>query len=186
MTHTLRLRDYMASDDGWGNKPGVLVHQKLVRAVEERPHVVLFRVSLDGVRCVDVSFARESVVRLAKRYRGQRGVCLVGLAPRDDIEISDILDNWRLAAIDLQQPLTVWGKDGPQVIGPQPTKQAQELLALVLKRRALATPEAAKALKKEVNNVSTRLKHLTDRGFIVRQELPAQSGGVEFRYMAIG
>ena len=80
----------------------------------------------------------------------------------------------------------MWGKDGPQVIGPQPTKQAQELLALVLKRRALATPEAAKALKKEVNNVSTRLKHLTDRGFIVRQELPAQSGGVEFRYMAIG
>jgi len=184
--HTLRLRDYMASDDGWGNKPGVLVHQKLVRAVEERPHVVLFRVSLDGVRCVDVSFARESVVRLALRYRGQRGFCLVDLEARDDIEIDDILDNWRLAALDLEQPLTVWGRDGPQIVGPQPTRPAQELLQLVLRRRDLGTPEAAKVLHKEWNSVSTRLKSLTDRGFIWRQEMPSQTGGMEFRYRAIG
>lgn len=186
MAHTVRLRDYMVSDDGWGNKPGVLVHQKLVRVVEERPQVVMFRVSLEGVRCVDVSFARESVVRLAERYRGQKGFCLVDFEGVDGIEVADILDNWRLAAIDLKQPMTVWTSDGPQIIGPKPTAPAEQLLNLVLERRDLGTPEAAKTLKKELNNVSTRLKNLTDRGFILRQELPSQSGGVEFRYMAIG
>ena len=186
MAYTVRLRDYMESDDGWGNKPGVLVHQKLVRVVEEKPQVVMFRVSLEGVRCVDVSFARESVVRLAERYRGQKGFCLVDFEGIDGIEVADILDNWRLAAIDLKQPMTVWTKEGPRIIGPQPTAPAEQLLKLVLERRDLGTPEAAKTLKKELNNVSTRLKNLTDRGFILRQEMPAQSGGVEFRYMAIG
>jgi len=186
MAHTLRLRDYMASDDGWGNRPGVLVHQKLIRVVEEMPQVVMFRVSLEGVRCVDVSFARESVVRLAERYRGRKGFCLVHLDGVDGIEFEDILDNWRLAAVDLQQPMTVWTSDGPLIVGPQPSVPAQQLLKLVLERRDLGTPEAAKTLKKELNNVSTRLKNLTDRGFILRQELPSQTGGVEFRYMAIG
>tara|TARA_R110002096_G_scaffold362410_4_gene555547 strand:+ start:4658 stop:5188 length:531 start_codon:yes stop_codon:yes gene_type:complete len=176
----------MASDDGWGNKPGVLVNQKLVRMVEEMPQVATFRVSLEGVRCVDVSFARESVINLAKRYRGDKGFCLVDIEATDDIEVEDILDNWRLAAIDQQQPMTVWTDDGPRIIGPQPTEPTQQLLSLVLKRKDLGTPEAAKTLKKELNNVSTRLKNLTDRGFILRQEIPAQSGGVEFRYRAIG
>ena len=176
----------MASDDGWGNKPGVLVRQKLVRVVEEKPQVVMFRISLEGVRCVDVSFARESVINLAILYRGGKGFCLVDIEAFDDIEVEDILDNWRLAAIDRKQPMTVWTDDGPRIIGPQPTAPAQQLLKLVLERKDLGTPEAAKSLKKELNNVSTRLKNLTDRGFILRQELPAQTGGVEFRYMAIG
>lgn len=124
MTQTLRLRDYMESDDCWGNKPGQLVHQKLIRVVEGQPQVVMFWMSLQGIRCVDVSFARESVINLAKRYRGQRGFCLVDIEATDDIEIEDILDNWRLAAIGQQQPMTVWTDDGPRIIGPQPTKPA--------------------------------------------------------------
>lgn len=171
MTQTLRLRDYMESDDRWGNKPGQLVHQKLIRVVEGQPQVVMFRMSLQGIRCVDVSFARASVINLAKRYRGQRRFFLVDIEATDDIEIEDILDNWRLAAIDQQQPMTVWTDDGPRIIGPQPTKPAQQLLTLVLERKELGTPEAAKTLKKELNNVSTRLKNLTDRGFILRQEM---------------
>jgi hypothetical protein len=176
----------MASDDGWGNKAGALVHEHLVRAVEQSPQVAMFRISLAGVRCVDVSFARESVIALACRYRGEKGFCLVDVASTGDIDAEDLLDNWRLAAADRQQPLTVWTDQGPRVIGPQPTVQAQELLGLVLTRKDLGTPEAAKTLKKELNNVSTRLKNLTDRGFILRQEVQAPSGGVEYRYMAIG
>ena len=186
MTHTLRLRDYMASDDGWGNKAGSLVQQQLVQDVEQSPQAVIFRISLSGIRCVDVSFARESVIELARRYRGEKGFCLVDVGSTEDIDAEDILDNWRLAAGDRKQPLTVWTDKGPRIIGPQPTEPAQELLSLVLTRKALGTPEAAKSLNKELNNVSTRLKNLTDRGFILRQEVPAQTGGVEFRYMAIG
>ena len=186
MTHTLRLRDYMESDDGWGNKAGQLVHRRIVRSVQKMPQVVMFRISLSGVRCVDVSFARESVIELARRYRGEKGFCLLDVGSDEGVDAEDVLDNWRLAAGDCKQPLTVWTDGGPRVIGPQPTEPAQELLNLVLTRKALRTPEAAKSLNKELNNVSTQLKNLTDRGFILRQEVPAQTGGVEYRYMAIG
>lgn len=186
MTQTLRLRDYMTSDDGWGNQAGCLVRQQLIRAVEQSPQTVMFRVSLKGVRRVDVSFARESVIVLALRYRGEKGFCLVDVGSHQDIDAADLLDNWRMAADNRQQPLTVWTEDGPEVIGPVPSRSAQELLRLVLKRQELGTPEAAKALRKELNNVSTRLKQLMDRGFILRSESPAPSGGVEYRYRAIG
>lgn len=183
---TLRLLDYMDSSDGWGNQAGRLVHQRLFHAVEQRPQEVMFRISLSGVRRVDVSFARESVIELARRYRCKKGFCLVEIGADAEIEADDLLDNWRLAAEDRKQPITVWTDNGPQVIGPQPSQPATELLDLVFKRRILATPEAAKVLRKELNNVSTRLKHLTDRGFILRTEVPSPTGGVEFHYMAIG
>lgn len=180
ITSTLRLADYMDDVDGWGNKTGREVHQRLIEAVEKFPRSLMFRISLDGVRRVDVSFARESVVELARRYRGVKGFCLV------DVDSDDVLDNWRSAARDREQPLTVWVGDMPQILGPIPTQLAQELLNLVLLRRGLETPEAAKALHKELNNVSTRLKQLQERGFILRQEVPTTSGGVGYRYLAIG
>jgi hypothetical protein len=186
MTQTLRLRDYMTDDDGWGNQAGREVNKQLVRVVERSPQTVMFRISLDGVRRVDVSFARESVIELALRYRGERGFCLVDLGSHDDIDAADLLDNWRMAADNRQQPITLWTDEDPQIIGPEPSKSAQELLSLVLKRQELATPEAAKVLKKELNNVSTRLKQLKDRGFILRSETISPSGGVEYRYRAIG
>ena len=147
MAHTMRLRDHMASDDGWGNKPGVLVHQKLVRVVEEMPQVVMFRVSLEGVRCVDVSFARESVVRLAERYRGRKGFCLVHLDAADGIEIEDILDNWRLAAIDLQQPMTVWAVSltfGPKTSGWRPAAAGLAAIGAICVRLARRSAPTAK------------------------------------------
>lgn len=186
ISQTVRLRDFMVSDDGWGNQAGREVNEKLIRVVEQSPQTVMFRVSLKGVRRVDVSFARESVVELALKYRGERGFCLVDIGKQVDIDTADLLDNWRMAAEDRKQPLTVWTDEGPQIVGPSPSKPAQELLSLVLKRQELGTPEAAKALRKELNNVSTRLKQLTDRGFILRSEAPSATGGVEFRYMAIG
>ena len=185
-TQTLRLLDYMDSHDGWGNQAGREVHQRLNRVVEQNPQEVMFRISLSGVRRVDVSFARESVIEIARRYRGEKGFCLVDIGADADIEADDLLDNWRMAAEDRKQPLTVWTDEGARVIGPQPSQPANELLNFVYKRRTVATPEAAKALKKELNNVSTRLKQLTDRGFILRTEVPSPTGGVEYRYLAIG
>ena len=182
ISSTLRLLDFMDGEvDGWGNAAGREVNQRLIDAVEARPATLIFRISLDGIRRIDVSFARESVVELARRYRGVKGFCLV------DVASDDLVDNWRSAARDREQPITIWdSKQEASIAGPPATKPTEELLNLVLVRRELETPEAASALKKEVNNVSTRLKQLLDRGYILRQEVQAPSGWVVFRYMAIG
>jgi len=56
----------------------------------------------------------------------------------------------------------------------------------IARRKIVSTAEAAKVMKKQVNNVSTRLKRLYEDGVIFRAEATAPSGGVEYRYIAIG
>jgi predicted transcriptional regulator len=82
--------------------------------------------------------------------------------------------------------LVVWDGPEPKLIGPQPSEDTWELLRYVLKKRDVTTAEAAKALRKQVNNVSTRLKRMTDEGLVLRKEVSAPSGGLEFRYLSIG
>lgn len=76
MTTTLRLLDFMERDDGWGNIEGRKVYQRLLEAVENQPHSLVFRIFLSGVRRTDASFPRESVIELAKYFRGKKGFCL--------------------------------------------------------------------------------------------------------------
>jgi hypothetical protein len=177
---TIRLRDYMERDDGWGNAEGREVYQKLLKAVEGHPGKWIFRISLGGMRRTDASFPRESVVELAKRFRGQKGFCLV------DVPNQDLMDNWEAAALKRAQPLTVWRDDQPEIIGPAPTRGNQRLLDFILSVHETAAVEAARALGLKLTNVSTKLKQLQDGGYILRRDESAPTGGVEYRYFRIG
>lgn len=177
---TIRLREFLDRDDGWGSEEGIEMRHKLLRVVESHPQALVFRISLHGIRRTDASFARESVVELAHLLRGRRGICVV------DVPSKDILDNWDAAALKRGQCLVVWGSKGPSVIGPRPSEDTWTLLKLVLKRHEVGTAEAAKSLNKKVNNVSTRLKRLADEGLVLRRDVAAPTGGLEYRYLAIG
>lgn len=176
---TIRLRDHLERDDGWGSDEGVAVREKLLRVVEEHPDAVMIRVSLAGIRRTDASFARESVIELAHQFRGRRGVCVV------DMPSLDVFENWDAAALKRGQSLVMWGTKGPQLIGPRPSEDTWQLLKLVLKRGEVSTSEAARVLKKQVNNVSTRLKRLSDEGLVLRRDVNSPTGGLEYRYIAI-
>lgn len=69
----LGLREVMDRSEGWGRAQGREVYQRLLRSVEENPGTLVFRVSMKGVERVDISFASETVVELARRYRGNKG-----------------------------------------------------------------------------------------------------------------
>jgi hypothetical protein len=97
----------------------------------------------------------------------------------------DLLENWNAAANAREQTMVVWGPKGPRLIGPQPSQDTWELLKLVLDRGDVSTAEAGRALDKQVNNVSTRLKRLAEEGLVMRREVTAPTGGLEFRYLAI-
>jgi hypothetical protein len=174
------LRTHMDSSDGWGHVQGRETYEKLRATVEAHPTELIFRISLEGVRRTDISFPRESVIELAKNYRGYRGFCLT------DLHDLDLLENWDAAARKREQPLMVWNKDmPPTVLGPEPSTGLREMFQYVLSVPIARTSEAAANLHLKIPNASNKLKQLWLEGYILRKEQSASSGGVEYEYIRI-
>jgi hypothetical protein len=176
----IQLRAFMERDDGWGNEEGREVHQKLLRAVENESGKIIFRISLKGIRRTDASFPRESVVELARRFRGQKGFCLI------DISNPDLMENWDAAALKRQQPLTVWHNNRPEVIGPAPSRGNKVLLDYILSAGDTTAATVAKELNLKLANASSKLRQLFDEGFILRRNEVSPTGGVEYHYFRVG
>lgn len=176
----IRLREFMSRSDGWGHIQGRRVREQLQALIESCPTEDIVVISLDGVEHTDVSFPRESVVELAKQYRGQRGFCLTHLHD------PDLLENWDAAALKREQPLFVWGEQTSyRILGPQPSAGLQDMLRYVLSVPVAFTSEAASTLNLKIPNASNKLKQLWLEGYILRQEHVASSGGVEYAYIKI-
>ena len=171
----------MADAEGWGRTQGREVYQLLLNFVEANPGVVVFRVSMKGVKRVDISFASETVVELARRYRGSKGFCLSNLTD------PDMLENWQAAAVKKGQPIMVWNGSRPSLVGAEPSEGNREALRFALERsRARAAEFAAAKRGMSIANASTKFKQLWEQGFLLRRETVASSGGVEFEYDRIG
>lgn len=178
---TVRLRDLMEHPDGWGRTQGREVYQKLVGFVEARPGVMVLRVSLAEVRRVDISFASETVVELARRYRGVKGFFLT------DLTDPDMRENWDAAARKANQPLMAQGSDGQlRPLGLEPSPGNVGAFRFALERTSARASEFAMAAKVSITNASTKFKQLWEQGFLLRRENLAPSGGVEFEYFRIG
>jgi hypothetical protein len=177
----LALRELMNRPEGWGRVQGREVYQRLLQSVEENPGTLVFRVSMKGVQRVDISFASETVVELARRYRGTKGFCLV------DLTDSDLIENWDAAAARKGQPLLVWQNKSARLIGAEPTPGCQEAFRFALVRPQARAAEFAET-KKEISiaNASMKFKQLWEQGFLLRQESTADTGGVEYVYHRIG
>jgi hypothetical protein len=177
----LRLRDCMASAEGWGRAQGRVVYQKLIGFVESNPGVSVFRVSLDGVRRVDISFASETVVELSRRYRQAKGFCFF------DLTDPDMLENWEAAAQRKGQPICVWNDKDARIIGLEPSRGSSSALRFAMDRPAVRAADFAAATQgMSIANASTKFKQLWEHGFLLRREQAAESGGVEFVYYRIG
>ena len=175
----VKLRDFTRSERPFGNVEGKEVFRKLAEVVEQNPRAQIFGISLKGIKATDASFPRESVVALAKHFRGERGVYLTGLADRD------LIDNWTYAARFKDQPLVIWHGSEFEVIGPELNAPTRTLVDYVLQKRSVLASQAAADLDLSVQNASTRLKNLVTAGYLLRIEDVAESGGIEFKYKAI-
>jgi len=177
----LGLRQVMDRPEGWGRGQGREVYQRLLRSVEENPGTLVFRVSMKGVERVDISFASETVVELARRYRGTKGFCLV------DLTDPDLIENWDAAAAKKGQPLLVWHGKSARLIGAEPTQGCRDAFQFALQRPQARAAEFAES-KKDISiaNASMKFKQLWEQGFLLRQESTADTGGVEYVYQRIG
>jgi hypothetical protein len=177
----IALRDVMDRPEGWGRAQGRDVYQRLLRSVEETPGTLVFKVSMKGVHRVDISFASETVVELARRYRGMKGFCLV------DLTDPDLIENWDAAASRKGQPLLVWQGKSARLVGAEPTQGCREAFQFALQRPQARAAEFAEAKKGiSIANASMKFKQLWEQGFLLRQESTADSGGVEYVYQRIG
>lgn len=176
----LRLRDFMESEEGWGREQGREVYRKLISYVEVNPGVLIFRVVMDGVNRVDISFASETIIELAKRFRGKKGFCFV------DLRNKDMLENWEAAAERKEQPMVVWNEQQARIIGVQPSQGNLSALTFALGKPRVRAAELVSLMPgMTISNASMKFKQLWEQGFLLRREDIAQSGGVEYSYFCI-
>lgn len=176
----VKLRDFTGGTDRpFGNSQGKAVFRGLADFVEAKPATRVFGVSLDGIEATDASFPRESVIALAKQLRGERGIYLTDLHNRD------LIDNWSYAALAKAQPMVIWNGQDFEVIGPEMNQATKALVHYVLQQGQVTTSQVAADLGLSVQNASTRLKKLVQEGYFLRVEEVAETGGIEFKYLAI-
>jgi hypothetical protein len=175
------LRDFMDSSRGWGRLEGRAVYQSLLRFVEDHAGVVIFKVSMRDVDRIDISFASETVVELARRYRGSKGFCFI------DLTDPDLIENLDGAAVKKQQPMMVWHGTSARVIGAEPSEGTREALQFALGRPQARSAEFAETKRgMSIANASSKFKQLWEQGFLLRHESAADTGGVEYVYQRIG
>lgn len=176
----LNLRDFTNSPTPFGNLEGKSVFRKLGDFVEQHADAVVFGVSLGDIEATDASFPRESVIALAKQWRGEKGFFLKDLRGRD------VIDNWSYAAQAKDQPLVIWDELTFEIIGPELNSSTRTLLEYVLKDpQGVRASQVSADLDLSIPNASTRLKNLVAQGYILRTSEVADTGGVEFRYIPI-
>lgn len=181
MATVIKLREFMDSSEGWGRSQGREVYLRLLAFVEANPGVIVFHVSIKGVKRIDISFASETIVELARRYRGEKGFCFV------DLEDPDMIENWDAAAEKKNQPLVIWKGEQARFIGVEPSEGNREALVFAMRHpqvRAAAFAETIPSMS--IANASTKFKQLWEKGFLLRRESNADSGGIEFVYHRIG
>lgn len=178
-TTILRLLDFTKTDHPFGNVQGKETYEKLKEHIDGLPSISIFGISLEGIAATDASFPRESVIAIAKSLRDSKCFYLL------NVENSDLLDNWDYAAQAKEQPLIVWKGAEYRILGSNLTPSSKELLDYVLKNSPILASKVSSYLDISIQNASTRLKKLVNEGYILRTDVIAESGGIEYEYQAI-
>lgn len=177
---TIKLSNYLTALEGWGRAAGQAAQAKLRQHIDGRGPASLVRISLQSVKRLDVTFAREAIIGLVQHYRGSPAFCLV------DLPAGDVFGNIAAAAAREALPLTIWSGGEAQIVGKSPSQGNRQALGLALARAELRAADLAAASGVSIANASTKLKQLWADGFIMRRQFIAPSGGIEFVYHRIG
>lgn len=173
------LRDFVESKFPFGNDQGRVAYQKLVTECDKFPEKTVVGVSLKGIEQTDASFPRESVISLAKAKRGELGIYLKDFAGKD------LIDNWNYAAQAKEQPMIIEDGKDFRVIGPKLTDDTKELFDFIMKKGTVTTSVVAEKYKISSPNASMKLKKLLSMGLVLGSKETAESGGLEYVFMAI-
>lgn len=179
-TLVLPLIKFMNRADGWGRNQGREVYPRLLGFVESNPEAVVFRISMKGVQRMDISFASETIIELARRFRRTKGFCLV------DVSDDDMIENIDAAGQKKEQPILVWRDKSATLIGSAPSEGTRQAFQFTMSRIQVRATEFAAEKNLSIANASMKFKQLWEQGFLLRRESTADTGGVEYVYCRIG
>lgn len=179
----IRLKDLAGHNILFGRIKGQELYSKLHSEISNYPESLIFCISLKGIEATDASYPRESVVSLAKTFKGEKGFFIKDIKPTD----VDMLDNWDYGCDAKDQTLIVrFSEKEYKVLGPQIPESLKTLLDYVMQEEGeITTSKVASKFGITVQNASGRLKKLQSLGLILARKETAKSGGVEFVYTAI-
>lgn len=175
----LPLRTFMDGAEGWGRNQGRDVYQRLLRFVEDNAGTVVFQVSLKDVQRMDISFASETIIEIARRFRRNKGFCLI------DLTDTDLIENIDAAGEKKEQPILVWRGKSANLIGIEPSEGTREAFQFAMSRSQTRAAEFAQHKNIPIANASMKFKQLWEQGFLLRRDGAADTGGVEFVYCRI-
>lgn len=162
-----------------GSSLGRVAFSRLSEIVYANPLERIFALSAKDIQATDTTFARESVLALAKINRGTKAFCLVDISDRDQ------LDNWSYAADAQGQPLMAWNGKEHSILGAQLTMMGTKIVAYALECGTVSVSQVSTRFEITVPNASTTLKRLRDQGYLMRTEAVCPSGGIEYFYHSI-
>lgn len=172
----LRLRAAMDSNDGWGRAAGRRAYTQLLGSLDAESSNDPVVLSLGGIVHLDMSFAAETIVAIAKLHGSARGFCI------SDVSDPDLLENIDAAAKRAGQPLIAITPHGPTILGPSPTAGTSKALQIIIRYKRAKAVDIARDLNTSLANASNKLKLLWSEGFVMRQEESAATGGKEYIY----
>lgn len=164
----------------YGSPRGKLAHDSLLSEIEKIGKVDVISISFRGLEGADVSFLREALVYVIKRYKKEIFFYVT------DLPDEDIVANLQAAAVSGGEQVTYWSGNECRFLGPEQSTSSKILLDLIAAHRSSTTADVAEALNISVQNASTRLKRLYEEGYLMRIEETAESGGREFVYKVAG
>jgi len=175
----IKLKELVKPEQGdflWGTSLGREVFHQILELIDKNPTCNIFDISLDGIEATDVSFPRESVLKASKMFKGEKWFVLSGMTS------DDLFDSWSYVASKAEQPIRVIDGNACRFIGPKITDEKAKLLQIVFEAKTITTAAMAKVMGVSAQNASTRLKKLSSEGYLMREQLTAESGGKEFQY----
>lgn len=175
----INLRDLVDNEFPFGNDQGRAVYQKLLSQLDKYSECKTIGISLKGIKRTDASFPRESVISLAKAVRGEKGIYL------KDFDSKDLIDNWDYAAKAKDQPMIVIEDKDFNVIGPELSAGTKDLLSFIMRKDTVTTSMVAEKFDLSAQNASGKLKKLLSQGLVLGSKEVAESGGLEYVFIAI-
>lgn len=178
-SHTVRLGTFILEKEGWGAHAGRQMREKLTGYLAAQGGEGVVKLSMQGMKRIDVAFAFEAIVGLAAQHAGMRPFCVVDLAD------ADLRANIRAAAEQLRFAVMTWDGQKGEALGLRTGSAAHQALAFALDRPQVRAAEFSAAAGVSISNASSRFHHLWTRGLLQRSESTASSGGVEYLYRPV-
>lgn len=172
---------FMNTSVGWGVEQGKAVYHQLDLELGKINGSSVIELDLGGIEQADVSFCREAIVEIVRKYRPGRQFFLANL--ENEVVVENLDAAFRLR----NETALLRFQDGSyKLIGKPIGPEMQSILNDVEMTGETTSKQVIERHRKlKIQSCSNMLKILWEVGLLVREEGSAPSGGREYVYKPV-